>query len=382
MTAGPPNSKNTGIHRAVPFIRVRVFFCGSLHNRGDTKMTGEEPGQETLLTGFERAMALAGAATLKEALPICLEALLDASEGHLDCGWVYLLNENSETITMRYSFGVAQSFADANRSWAPESLHGRSLLRNTHWYGQSHEIFGERDGLLTSEGLRALAVLPVFRKNAVEGCFCLASHASELAPRNIRCDLEALSRWFDKTISRLQVSESRIKESWDLLALFDAMEEMVFAFGLDGEILWMNRTARDELGFGKDDVARVHLLDLHPPEWHPDAARTFRRMLSREQQTSSLPLMRKGGGSVQATTLGVPGRWRGEEVLFGISRLNGSASVSVGDMGGELAAIRKEIGMIAARLDERLSRIEEAVLAREEGTEDLTLTARRAGINP
>ncbi|HDQ92616.1 MAG TPA: PAS domain S-box protein, partial [Synergistetes bacterium] len=274
------------------------------------------------------------------------------------------------------------SFADANRSWAPESLHGRSLLRNTHWYGQFHEIFGERDGLLSAEGLCALAVLPVLRKNTVEGCFCLASHAERSVPRNIRCDLEALSTWFHKTISRLQVSESRLKESWDLLALFDAMEEMVFAFGLDGEILWMNRTARDELGFGKDDTARVHLLDLHPPEWHPDAARTFRRMLSREQQTSSLPFMRRDGGAVHATTLGVPGRWRDEEVLFGISRLNGSFSVAAGDINGTLTALRREMGMIAEKFDERLSRIEEAVLDRYETAENLTLTARRPGIDP
>jgi PAS domain S-box-containing protein len=345
-------------------------------------MTGEEPGQETLLTGFERAMALAGAATLKEALPVCLEALLDASGGHLDCGWVYLLNETSETFSLRCSFGVGQSFADANCSWAPDSAQGRALLRNTHWYGQFHDVFGERDTLLSSEGLRALAVLPVFRQDVVEGCFCLASHSSESVPRNIRCDLEALSRWFDKTISRLQVSESRIRESWDLLALFDAMAEMVFAFGLDGEILWMNRTARDELGFGRDDASRVHLLDLHPTEWHPDAARIFRRMLSREQQTSSLPFLRRDGGVVHATTLGVPGRWRGEEVLFGISSINEAASAVTGDMAGVLAAIRKEIGMMAAKFDERLSRIEKAVLADGETGEGLVSAARKTGINP
>jgi PAS domain S-box-containing protein len=345
-------------------------------------MTGEEPGQETLLTGFERAMALAGAATLKEALPICLEALLEASGEHLDCGWVYLLNETSDTFTLRCSFGVGQSFSDANRSWAPDSVQGRALLRNIHWYGQFHDVFGERDTLLSSEGLRALAVLPVFRKDVVEGCFCLASHSFETVPVNIRCDLEALSRWFDKTISRLQVSESRIRESWDLLALFDAMAEMVFAFGLDGEILWMNRTARDELGFERDDAKRVHLLDIHPTEYHPDAARTFRRMLSREQQTSALPFLKRNGSVVHATMLGVPGRWRGEEVLFGISSINETSFPVAGDMALALASIRKEIGMIAAKFDERLSRIEKAVLADEETGEGLVSAARKTGINP
>ncbi len=320
------------------------------------------PGPEIAPNGFERAMALAGAATLKEVLPICVESLLGASEGHLDCGWVYLIPEKSDVFKLRYSAGVSDAFAEASSSWAPDSVHGRTLYRETPWYGAFPDTINGKDPLLSSEGLRAFVILPLFRNRSLAGCFCLASHEHDSVPQSARCDMEALSRWFDKTVARVQVSESRIKESWDLLSLFDAMGEMVFAFGLDGDVLWMNRTAHDELGIERKEENRIHLLDLHPAGSRPEAAQIFRRMLAREQQTSSVPYVRRNGTEVNATTLGVPGRWRGEDVLFGISRIHDLIPGTARDLKSGVTTLELEIARMASMFDERLSRIEEALL--------------------
>ncbi len=360
-----------------PVNRRRVFFSEGF-KREITAMSEQDPGPKNELTGFERAMSLAGAATLKEALPVCLESLIEASDGQLDCGWVYLVTEDTDIFTMRYSMGVGSAFADANRSWASDSEHGRSLLQKAPWYGQFPELFGERDAILTGEGLGASVILPILCNNTVGGCFCLASHTSGTITQNVRHDLEALAGWFDKTISRLQVSESRIRESWNLLALFDTMAEMVFAFGLDGEILWMNRTAQEELGFEKGENERMHLLDLHPAEWHTEAARIFRKMLAREQQTSSLPFIGRGGSIVHATTLGVPGRWRGGEVLFGISRIHEAMPGIARDMVEGIARLEKEIARMAASFDERLARLEPAVLPARNAKEEFPAGLRKA----
>ncbi|MDO9509608.1 MAG: PAS domain-containing protein, partial [Thermovirgaceae bacterium] len=310
--------------------------------------------------------------------PICLESLLEASGGHLDCGWVYLVAEDTDIFTMRCSLGVGSAFADANRSWASDSEHGRSLLQKVPWYGRFSDCFSERDTILAGEVLSASAILPIFCNSAVGGCFCLASHTSSLIPQNVRHDLEALAGWFDKTISRLQVSESRIRESWNLLALFDTMAEMVFAFGFDGEILWMNRTAQEELGFERNENERMHLLDLHPAEWHTEAARIFRKMLAREQQTSSLPFIGRGGSIVHATTLGIPGRWRDGEVLFWISRIHEAMPGIAKDMVEGIARLEKEIARMTAAFDERLARLEPAVLPARDATEEFPAGLRKA----
>ncbi|GAB6280096.1 MAG: hypothetical protein STSR0007_01470 [Thermovirga sp.] len=332
-------------------------------------MQEQDPERKKELTDFERAMSLAGAATLKEALPICLESLMEASSGYLDCGWVYLVTEDTDILTMYCSLGVGSAFADANRSWASDSEHGRNLLREVPWYGQFPELFDERDTLLIGEGLGVYATLPIFCDHAVIGCFCLASHTSRSIPQKVRHELEALSRWFDKTISRLQISESRIRESWNLLALFDTMAEMVFAFGLDGEILWMNRTAHEELGFESNDNERIHLLDLYPSEWHAEAARIFRKMLSREQQTASLPFIGKGGSIFHATILGIPGRWRGGEGLFGIGRIHEAIPGAARELTAGIMRLEKEVAHMATVFVERLVRVEAAVMPSQGGEE-------------
>ncbi|MDO9508905.1 MAG: PAS domain-containing protein [Thermovirgaceae bacterium] len=344
-------------------------------------MLEHDPGTKKEFTGFERAMALAGAGTLKEALPICLESLLEASGGHLDCGWVYLIPEETDIFTLRHSAGVGSAFADANCSWDFDSVHGKTLLRELPWYGRFSDCFSERDATLSGEGLSAFAILPVFRERQVCGCFCLASHTAESISQHVRHDLEAFVGWFDKTINRVQVSESRIRESWNLLALFDAMAEMVFAFGLDGEVLWMNRTTHEELGFGRNENDRIHLLDLYPAEWHPEAAKIFRKMLSREQQTSSLPFIRRDGSIFHATTRGVPGRWRGDEVLFGISRIHEAVQGVTRDLVNGIAGLEKEIVGMAALFNDRLARLEEAVLPPGRGTEEFAASLRDAGGN-
>ncbi len=329
-------------------------------------MTSDWTRSQQSVSGFERAMALAGAATLKEALPICLEALIGSSEGSLDCGWVYLVPEKAEIFRLRCSIGVSDPFVEANASWAPDSVHGRAIFRDTPWYGSFSETLNGQDPLLASEGLHAFAILPLFRGSSVAGCFCLAFHDSDTVPQHVKRDLEALSRWFDKTIARVQVSESRIRESWELLSLFDAMAEMVFAFDLDGEIVWINRTAREELGL--DNNGRIHLLDLHPDDTRPEAARIFRRMLSREQQTSNVPYAKRDGSVVHATTLGVPGRWKGEDVLFGISRIHQTGGRTSVEAAAEVSSLERDIARMAMVLDERLSRIEEALMISPESS--------------
>jgi len=340
-------------------------------------MGERDPGEGIKVTSFERALALAGAATLEEALPICLEVLREASDGCLDCGWVYIVPEGSDILTLRHAAGVTPAFVEADRSWASDSERGRILSTEMPWYGQFSDFSCEKETTLSSEGLCSLAILPVFHKQGVSGCFCLASHTPGSIPQMIRRDLEALVRWFEKTISRVQISENLIRESWDMLTLFDAMAEMVFAFGFDGEILWMNRTAHDELGYERVENNRLHLLDLHPVEWHPEAAKIFRKMLAREQQTSNLPFIRKGGSNVYATTLGVPGKWKGEDILFGISRIQDPASEIARDLTTGFAELENQVARMASVFDERLSRLEEIILSLEEGVK--TPSARLYG---
>ncbi len=112
--------------------------------------------------------------------------------------WVYLIPEKSDVFKVALSAGVSDAFAEASSSWAPDSVHGRTLYRETPWYGAFPDTINGKDPLLSSEGLRAFVILPLFRNRSLAGCFCLASHEHDSVPQSARCDMEALSRWFDK----------------------------------------------------------------------------------------------------------------------------------------------------------------------------------------
>ncbi|MEA3507939.1 MAG: PAS domain-containing protein [Synergistota bacterium] len=323
-------------------------------------MNKEYPQLQEFLD-FQHIIRLAGAASLEEALPLCADAIMKAGRNTIDCCGIFLLDHFSGLLKLHYHRGLSPQAAEAMKSWDVDSDEGRFILCRSSREFVFSELPLSRDPVVNEEGIRGGLVIPFLPESEPIGCCLLCSGATEEIPRNIRHDLEALCRWFESTVSRLSRSQRQMREAVELLSLFDAINEMILAFGINGELIWTNEKASDRLGCSENDS--VHLLDLFPEEWSQEAARTFRRMFEGEQKTCGIPLQTSDGSILPASSIGVPGHWRGINVLFLIC--HASKATPDGDHIKRTETLERRVRELETRLEEIASHIEAGELAGE-----------------
>ena len=118
-----------------------------------------------------------------------------------------------------------------------------------------------------------------------------------------------------KNITR-QLEESKT----NLRSFFDSVENLLSVMDMQGNIIEINQSLRERLGYNEKELIGKNILTLHPEQFHQQAKETVRQMIEGKAKTCSLPLITKDGRHIPAETYIVKGCWSGQEVLFGVSK--------------------------------------------------------------
>ncbi len=104
-----------------------------------------------------------------------------------------------------------------------------------------------------------------------------------------------------------------------LQTFFNALDDPVFVFEPEGRILFMNPAAQNQLGCTQAKLARMTILDVHPPEQRGEVSRLLAGLLADTITICPIPLQAGNGTCIPVETKILSGQWRGKKALFGIS---------------------------------------------------------------
>lgn len=83
--------------------------------------------------------------------------------------------------------------------------------------------------------------------------------------------------------AEMEAMRAAYREANELLASFvEQSHDLVQSVAPDGTFLFVNRSWRETLGYGEDEVAGLHVLDVIDPEWHAVYQTCFERILAGE----------------------------------------------------------------------------------------------------
>jgi len=116
-------------------------------------------------------------------------------------------------------------------------------------------------------------------------------------------------------------------------SFFNATDEMFFVGDINGNILFSNKAVENKLGYTENELADMHILELHPVKKRVEAEEIFNDMFQGKRNVCPLPLARKDGSYLPAETRIWFGKWNGEERIFGLSK----------DLSSEQEALQKFI---------------------------------------
>ena len=274
---------------------------------------------ETLLRiQYDLVRILGATSDLRKAVNQILETALQI-EG-IDCGGIYLVDEHSGALDLVAHRGLSALFITQAAHYEADSPQARLARAGQPRYGSYDAISVIHDDVRHSEGLRALAAIPILHRGELIAGLNLASHTHDEIPAATRTALEAVAAQVGETLIRIRIEQALHESQVNLQVMFDTISEYLFILDSEGYIIKTNPAADHALGYQVGELLGRHVLDVHPPERREEAGAIVAAMLAGTRDLCPVPLLTADGGRIPVETRVTPGLWNGQPALFGISR--------------------------------------------------------------
>ena len=101
---------------------------------------------------------------------------------------------------------------------------------------------------------------------------------------------------------------------------FETIGDMIVVATPEGRILFTNKALERKLGYRPEELAGMHVLELHPKEKRREAEEIFAAIFRGERESCPLPLAGRDGKLLPVETRVWFGKWNGRDCIFGISK--------------------------------------------------------------
>ncbi len=189
-------------------------IAGVLRDITDRKQT-----EDLLQTQRDLALKLNEVKELDETLNLCLDAAIKISG--MDCGGIYLINNETGSIDLAYHKGLPENFVKSASHFDAGSDNARLVMAGKAVYSQHQKLDVYINNNRKHENLRAIAVIPVLYEDKVIACFNIASHTLDETPAFARYAIQTIAAQIGSVIARintqneLQASEGKYRQVVD-----------------------------------------------------------------------------------------------------------------------------------------------------------------------
>jgi PAS domain S-box-containing protein len=232
----------------------------------------------------EVAVALSSTSDLKIALERLIEAAVQL-EG-IDCGGVYLADPETNALHLRAHRGLSGSFVARVSHYRADTTEARLAQSGQTLYMRQDQIPRSLEVLWGSEGLKALAVVPIQHKGAVLGMLNLASYRhGEILPRT-RIGMEMIASQTAGAIARIQTEESLRRSETQLRTIINSAPLALLATDAKGTITFEDGRALKAMGAQPGEHIRQPADEVYRD--FPIIQENIRRALNGEEFSSVL----------------------------------------------------------------------------------------------
>jgi len=229
-------------------------------------------------------IALSSTSDLKFALERLLSVAVQL-EG-IDCGGVYVVEPETGELHLQAHCGLSGSFVNRIAHYRADSTEARLISGGRVVYMRQDEIPRSLEVLWGSEGLRALAIVPVCHQGAVLGVLNLASYRhDEIFPRT-RLGIEMIASQVSGAIARIRAEESLRQSETHLRTIVNSAPIALVATDANGVITLEDGQALKAMGARPGEHLRQSAEDVYSD--FPLIQENIRRGLAGEEFSSFL----------------------------------------------------------------------------------------------
>jgi PAS domain S-box-containing protein len=229
-------------------------------------------------------IALGSTSDLKFALERLLEVAVQLDG--IDCGGVYLADSETGELNLVAHRGLSGSFIDRISRYRADAAEVSLAKRGRTVYMRQDQIPRNLEVLWGSEGLRALAVVPVQHQGTVLGMLNLASYQNdEIFPRT-RVGIEMIASQVAGAIARIRAEESLRRSETHVRTIVNSAPIALVATDSKGIITFEDGQALAAMGAQPGEHLRQSAEEVYSD--FPLIQQNIRRGLAGEEFSSLL----------------------------------------------------------------------------------------------
>ena len=222
--------------------------------------------KEALECQRDVAITLSSAGDLSEVLNRLFDGLLEIEE--FDCAGFYLVDEDTGDLDMIVQRGLPEKFVekvshlDADSSYAKVVMEGKPIYQKTSDFPPAIREDLQSDGVL------AVAAIPIQYKGEVIGDLNMASHTHDEISASTRQVLESVGAQIGEAIVRARMEE-KLRESEERFRnLYESIQDPVGVFvGREGRLVDHNKAFNKLSGYTDEELKGKAFLDfIHPDD--------------------------------------------------------------------------------------------------------------------
>jgi PAS domain S-box-containing protein len=228
-----------------------------------TTRTAGESTRGQFKTLYQLLAALSKATDLGEVYEAALTSLLDASAASRAA---ILLFDDDGVMRFRASRGLSAAYQAAvtgHTPWKPAQADAQPMLVPDVF---ADETLAPYWSVFSTEGIRALAFVPLALDEGVFGKFMLYYAASHLATEEELETAQAIAAHVALATRRKQAELARSRSEQRLQAILDNSPAVISLKDRDGRYLLVNRRWEELFGIANGDLTGRTDFDIFPPE--------------------------------------------------------------------------------------------------------------------
>jgi len=317
------------IEDQIPYSDGRIIRRFSTQIRGENDeyygrfyifedITERKKSETHLSLQRDLGIGLSAASTIQDTLDLSLDLMLKTEI--VDRGGIYLLNYKTNNLELLVHRNLSDEFVKSTSLYTQETAEVILVMEGQPVYKVYNDLLGPDKKPVLNDQISQIAVIPIQNEGKVFGSLNLGTANSEVFSLKDRFTLEAFANQIGIAIARIHAEDALKTSQQNFQLMFDTLDDFMFILNMEGKIIKTNPVVQKRLGFSKEELCSMHVLEVHPPERREEAGTIVNEMLTGKALFCPVPLITKEGVQIPVETRVVMGRWDNEDALYGISR--------------------------------------------------------------
>jgi len=240
----------------------------------------------------------------KKGLLLILDAAIKLSG--MDSGGVYIARENPFSFDLAVYRNLSPDFVKNAFSFRESSSNVKILKKKTPFYACYRDLKIAKNNVKKEEGLKSIAVIPVFKGEKLLACLNISSHVLDQVPHNSRRVLETLSMLIGNFINRMSAEKDMSESEQKYKNLLYNLPQKVFYKDKDSVYVAVNPAFAKDCGLAPEDFPGKTDFDFFSRELAEKYRNDDSQVVKKGRIKSFDEKFMSGGKSFTVHTMKVP----------------------------------------------------------------------------